>query len=157
MNNLNKFDPFRNFEKTLTSLFGTLPHAFEPTGVRVSREAITQGDNEVFAWGPQTDVSETDKAFYLELELPQVRKEDIKVAIHDGILTLSGKRESRNDKDKYRYHRKERFFGTFRRQFVLPEGVDETQITAEFKEGVLELQIPKVAELQPKSFEIKVN
>jgi HSP20 family protein len=157
MNNLNKFDPFRNFEKTLTSLFGVAPQGYEPSGVRVTREANPQADSHSFAWTPQTDVVETDKAFLLELELPRVKKEDIKVAVHDGILTLTGKRESRSDIEKYRYHRQERLFGTFRRQFVLPEGVDESQITAEFKEGVLELKIPKIAELQPKSFEIKVN
>lgn len=91
-------------------------------------------------WLPAVDIDEDDKAFHLALEVPGMSKEQINVAVHNGLLTVSGER-SRQDKGTN--HRTERRYGSFSRTFSLPEGVDTDAIEARFDSGLLILALPK--------------
>ncbi|MGB2964533.1 MAG: Hsp20/alpha crystallin family protein [Anaerolineales bacterium] len=117
-----------------------------------SQEVIATGD-----WTPRVDIAETDKAFEIKAEIPGVNKEDVKVAVHNGVLTVQGERKLEKEEEGKKFHRVERFYGSFTRSFTLPDNVDETKISASFKDGVLNLQIQKTKEAKPKSIEVKVE
>jgi len=117
-----------------------------------SQEVIATGD-----WAPRVDIAETDKAFEIKVEIPEVNKEDVKVTVHNGVLTVQGERRLEKEEKGKKFHRVERFYGSFTRSFTLPANVDETKISASFKDGVLNLQIQKTEEAKPKSIEVKVE
>ena len=117
-----------------------------------SQEVIATGD-----WAPRVDIAETDKAFEIKAEIPEVNKEDFKVTVHNGVLTIQGERKQETEETGKKFHRVERFYGSFTRSFTLPDNVDETKISASFKDGVLNLQIQKTEEAKPKSIEVKVE
>lgn len=108
-------------------------------------------------WSPKVDISETDKAFTIKAELPEVRKEDIKVNIENGMLSISGERKQEKEEKDKKFHRIERFYGSFMRSFTLPDNVDASQIKAEYKDGMLNLSLPKTAENKPKATEVKIQ
>ena len=85
------------------------------------------------------------------------RKEDVKVTVHNGVLTIQGERKQAKEEKGKKFHRVERYYGSFTRAFTLPDNVDETKISASFKDGVLNLQIQKTEEEKPKSIEVKVE
>jgi len=101
-------------------------------------------------WNPVVDVYETDEAYVVNAELPGMSKEDITIDVKDRILTVTGERSDENEMKRERYYRKERFFGRFERSFSLPEGVDSEMITAELKNGVLKVSIPRPEKNKPK-------
>jgi HSP20 family protein len=117
-----------------------------------SQEVIATGD-----WAPRVDIAETDKAFEIKAEIPEVNKEDVKVTVHNGVLTIQGNRKQETEEKGKKFHRIERFYGSFTRSFTLPENVDEADISASFKGGMLTLQIQKTEEAKPKSIEVKVE
>jgi HSP20 family protein len=108
-------------------------------------------------WHPTVDVSETAENYLIQAELPQVKKEDIKVTVDKGVLRLSGERKQESETKDKRYHRIERSYGSFLRSFDLPVNVDETRAKADFKDGVLTLSLPKSEKAKPKSIEVKVS
>ncbi|OGU23579.1 MAG: heat-shock protein [Hydrogenophilales bacterium RIFOXYD1_FULL_62_11] len=108
-------------------------------------------------WSPKVDISETDQAFTIKAELPEVRKEDIKVNIENGMLSISGERKQEKEEKDKKFHRVERFYGSFMRSFTLPDNVDASQIKAEYKDGMLNLSLPKTAENKPKATEVKIQ
>ena len=93
-------------------------------------------------WTPAVDISENDEAFYLKVELPEMKKEDVKVEVNEGILTLTGERHKEETDQKE--HRVERFYGQFTRSFTLPDNILGESIDAEFKDGMLYLTLPKI-------------
>ena len=97
-------------------------------------------------WKPAVDVKSTDKEYTIHAELPGCKKEDITVEFNNGYLTLSGKRTQENAEENEKYHRVERFYGSFTRSFGVPEGVNESDIKAKFDNGVLEITFPKPQE-----------
>jgi len=105
-------------------------------------------------WLPAVDVYETDDAYVVKAELPGMKKEDITIDVKDGILTVRGERCSETEVKEKRYHRKERVFGSFQRSFSLPEGVASENITAEFKNGILTVSIPRPEEKKPKQIKV---
>ena len=105
-------------------------------------------------WKPSVDILEDEKSFVIKAELAGVPKEDIKVEINDNILTLSGERKSEVKDEKH--HRVERFYGSFSRSFSLPDSVDETNIKAESKDGILTLTLPK-QEIKEKFKKIEIH
>jgi len=117
-----------------------------------SQEVIATGD-----WAPRVDIAETDKAFEIKAEIPEVNKGDVKVTVHNGVLTIQGERKQEKEEKGKKFHRVERYYGSFTRSFTLPDNVDETKISALFKDGVLNLQIQKTEEAKPKSIEVKVE
>lgn len=107
-------------------------------------------------WSPAVDVREDDKGIDLDIELPGIRPQDVDISVENGILTVSGeKRSERNEEEREgRYHMVERTYGSFFRSFQLPQGVDESQISADFNNGVLTIRIPKAALPQPRRIQI---
>jgi HSP20 family protein len=107
------------------------------------------------AWVPAVDVQETDKSFIFTAELPGMGKDDIGITLEDNLLTLSGSRELDEKAEDETYHRIERAYGKFSRSFTLPSQVDNTQVEASFKEGLLSIEVPKSEQAQPRKIEIK--
>ncbi len=107
-------------------------------------------------WLPACDIAETPEAYSIHAELPDVRKEDIKVTVHDGVLTLMGERKMEKEEKNKRYHRVERSYGRFQRSFTLPTAVDEGKVNATYRDGVLNLLVPKstTGSAQPKEIRI---
>lgn len=106
-------------------------------------------------WSPSVDITESDKEFLIKAELPEVKKEDIKVDVNNGVVTLSGERRSETKDEKE--HRIERFYGSFSRSFSLPESVREEDIIAENKEGMLYLHLPKSEAEKPKNIQVDIQ
>ena len=148
--NLTKWDPFRELEDMTQRLNRIFGHSL------VSKEKGTEAMR-VAEWAPAVDVSETDAEYVIKAELPEVKKEDVKVTMEDGVLTLQGERKQEKEEKGKRYHRIERSYGSFMRSFDLPDNVDSTKAKAEFKDGMLTLSLPKAEKAKSKSLEIKVS
>jgi HSP20 family protein len=116
------------------------------------QEVVATGD-----WAPRVDIAETDNAFEIKAELPEVNKEDVKVTVYNGVLTIRGERKQEKEEQGKKFHRIERNYGSFTRNFTLPDNVDETDIRAAFKDGILNLQIPKTEAAKPKAIEVKLT
>jgi HSP20 family protein len=108
-------------------------------------------------WVPSVDVSETEGEYQIKAEIPDVKKEHVKVTLEDGVLTIQGERKQKQEEKGKKYHRVERSYGSFARSFTLPDLVDEEKVQAEFKDGVLSLRLPKSEKAKPKSIEVKVG
>eukprot|EP01102_Stenamoeba_stenopodia_P007003 TRINITY_DN1955_c0_g1_i1.p1 TRINITY_DN1955_c0_g1~~TRINITY_DN1955_c0_g1_i1.p1 ORF type:complete len:218 (+),score=59.04 TRINITY_DN1955_c0_g1_i1:217-870(+) len=108
-------------------------------------------------WTPSVDISETEKEFTIHAELPGVKKEDLKLQIDDDVLTVQGERKFEKVEEGREFRKRERSYGSFARTFQLPEGVDQESIKASFKDGVLEVSIPKAQEQKPKGRTIEVE
>ena len=108
-------------------------------------------------WSPAVDVKETDNLFVLTADIPGLTKKDIKVNVANGKLSISGERTYETDQENDNYHYRERRFGTFDRSFKLPDTVDEEKISASFKNGILNVALPKHENILPKEREIKVS
>ena len=106
-------------------------------------------DADRYNWAPAVDISETDDGFEVRAELPGVAKEDLHVSIKDNLLTLSGEKRQEKVDDTQNYRRVERRYGSFQRRFTLPSEVETDDISAEFKDGVLTLSIPKPETAKP--------
>jgi HSP20 family protein len=147
--NLTKWDPFRELEdmtQRLNRIFGRS---------LVSTEKGTEA-MKVAEWAPAVDVCETQNEYTIKAELPEVKKEDVKVTMQDGVLTIQGERKQEKEEKGKRYHRIERSYGSFLRSFDLPENVDESKAKADFKDGVLTLSLPKTEKAKPKAIEVTV-
>jgi HSP20 family protein len=115
-----------------------------------------EGEGDV-RWRPAASIVETAKEFTIRADLPAVKREDIDVSIDNGVLTLKGERRYEKSTDEETEHRRESFYGMFSRSFVLPENIDTTAISADTKDGVLTVHLPKAKEDKPKSLQIKVG
>jgi HSP20 family protein len=142
-----KWDPFREIENMFDRY--TRAVGWPRSG---SQEIMATGD-----WSPRVDIAENDKEFVIKAEIPEVKKEDVKVSVDNGVLTIQGERKQEKEEKGKKFHRVERYYGSFTRSFTLPENVDESKIKAAFKDGMLNLQIPKTAEAKPKAVEVKVE
>ena len=149
MNPLAKWNPFRELEdiqNRLSSVFGRTPLR------GLGEEAMT-----VSEWTPLVDIAEDEREYLIKAELPEVKKEDVKVTVENGVLTITGERKFEKEEKNKKYHRVERAYGSFMRSFTLPEGAAGDKINAEFKDGVLKVHLPKSAEAKPKSIDVKVD
>ena len=147
---LTRWNPLREMDDLFDRFnrsFGRLP-ALRGEG---SQETMTLAD-----WAPSVDVSETDNEYLIKVELPGVEKSDVKVSIHEGVLTIQGERKMEREEKNKKYHRVERAYGRFARSFVLPENVDETSVSASHKDGLLNVTLGKVEQAKPKAIEVKV-
>jgi HSP20 family protein len=142
-----KWDPWRH---ELDDIFGSYAKAvgWPHSG---SQEVITTVD-----WAPRVDISETDKEFTIKAEIPDVKKDDVKVSIDKGVLTIKGEKKLEKEEKGKKFHRVECQYGSFTRSFTLPDNVDESAIKASFKDGVLNVQIQKAEKVKPKAIEVKV-
>jgi len=143
---LTRWEPFREMDdmfKGFAPLFGRLP-ATRPV------EALAD-------FLPPADIVEREKDYLVKIDLPEVKKEDVKVLFDEGVLTVKGERRTEKEEKGEKLHRTERFFGAFERSFVLPDDVDPKMIRAESKEGVLTLTLPKAATPKAKPVAISVQ
>ena len=108
-------------------------------------------------WIPAMDLVEEGDHYVLRADLPGVREEDVNVEVEDGVLTVSGQRKSEHQQRKEGYYRIERASGAFSRSLTLPKGVDADSVEARFDSGVLEVRIPKPAQLKPRKVAISVG
>ena len=148
--NLVRWDPFRELEE----MSNRLNRLFERPTLRTGngKEALTVAD-----WVPSVDISETDTEYLIKAELPEVKKEDVKVTVQDGVLMIQGERQQEKEEKGKKFHRVERSYGSFVRTFTLPDYVDDTRVKAEFKEGILTLHLPKSEKAKPKAIEVRVG
>lgn len=116
-----------------------------------------QDDIYATAWTPQVDIFEDENGIRLHADLPGVEQKDLDVKVENGTLSLRGERRLAHEANKENYHRIERYFGTFSRSFALPDYADAENVGASFKNGVLDVTIPKRAEKRPKQIKIEVK
>ncbi|MBW2249802.1 MAG: Hsp20/alpha crystallin family protein [Deltaproteobacteria bacterium] len=145
-----KWDPFRN----VAALQDRINRIFDES---FSRTANVDDDISMSAWKPTVDIYETDEAIILKAELPGIKKEDVSVEIKDNVITLRGERVEDKEIKEGSYFRKERCFGTFSRAFNLQHRVQPDKIKAKFKDGILEIEIPKPEEEKPKQITVNVE
>jgi HSP20 family protein len=109
------------------------------------------------SWMPLVDIAEDGSEYLITSELPEVKKEDVKVTVENGVLTITGERKFENEEKGKKYHRVERSYGSFARSFVLPDDGDPAQIAAEFKDGLLKVRLAKSEKANPKQIEVQVS
>lgn len=148
--NLVKWDPFKELEDVSNRLN------------RIFRRPLarTESGNEMLAmaeWAPSADVTETDTAYLIKAEIPGVKKEDVKVTVQNGMLTMQGERKMEKEEKGKKFHRIERSYGCFSRSFQVPEDADENSVKAEFKDGMLNITLPKSEKAKSKSINISVS
>jgi HSP20 family protein len=143
-----RWEPFREMDDLLkgfaTPLFGRMPLPGRPQ------------DGE-YGFMPPADVIERDKEYVVKVDLPDVRKDDVKVLFDDGVLTIKGERRVEKEVKGEKVHRTERFVGTFERSFALPEDVDTKGIRAESRDGVLVVTLARVAVEKPRPLAITIQ
>ena len=108
-------------------------------------------------WAPAVDILEDEKEYLIKVELPEIQKEDVKVTVEGGTLTIAGERKSEKEQKGRKVHRIERYYGSFERSFTVPDDADDSKVNAEFKDGVLRVHLAKSEKARPKQIEVKVN
>ena len=141
-----------NIEREFNRMFSAFNRRF---GFSNSDDEMTEYENAV--WTPLTDISEDEDNFILKLDLPGVKKEDVKINYENGQLSISGERKQETEKKTSKYHRVERSYGKYFRSFNLPSKIKEDKIDAEFKDGQLKITVPKSEEAKPKQIEVKIK
>jgi HSP20 family protein len=141
-----KWSPFRELEE----IQRRLNRMFTDTSPRMPEEPYFVAD-----WAPAVDIQETDVDYAVKVDLPEVKKEDIKVEMRDGVLSIEGERKQEKEEKGKKFHRIERQYGQFVRRFSLPD-VENAKVQAEFKDGVLRVTLPKAAAAVPKPVAVKV-
>ncbi len=146
---ITRWDPFQELEAMsdrLNRIFGR-GLLREP-----GKESLAMAD-----WAPAVDISETPEEYLVKAELPEVKKEDIKVSVEGGVLRLSGERKQEKEEKNKRFHRLERYRGTFLRTFSLPDTVDANKLNAAYQDGVLTVHLPKSKPTATNAVDIKVT
>ncbi len=113
------------------------------------------GDWSLSSWFPSVDISEGKEEFVVNVELPGVSKNDVKITLHENVLTISGEKKHESESKDRNYHRVERSFGSFSRSFRMPSLVKGDKIDARYKDGILTINLPKAEEAKSKEIEIK--
>ena len=143
-------DPFRD----LSSIQERMNQIFEDALARSRgrEEGLRSG-----MWTPAVDIYENNDSVVVKAELPGVEKDQISVEVKDGILSLRGERKFEKEVKEESYHRIERSYGSFQRSFSLPVSVDQEKVTAHFRNGVLEVTLPKKEQAKPKQIQVNVK
>lgn len=150
MSTLTRWNPFKEMDelnRRLTSFF-----ALSPTRPGDGKESMILAE-----WAPLVDITEDEKEYLIKAELPEVRKEDVKVTVENRVLSVTGERRLEKEEKDKKYHRIERAYGSFTRSFTVPDDADDSKVSAEFRDGVLTLRLPKNEKARPKSVEVKVS
>jgi HSP20 family protein len=150
MNLLTRWDPMQDiqeFENRLASWMGRAP--MKKDGGKESMRLME--------WAPLVDITEDENEYLIKADLPEVKKEDVKISVHEGVLAISGERKSEKEEKGKKYHRVERSYGRFERSFSIPEDAEEDKVSAEYKEGVLKVHLPKNPKSKTKSREVRVS
>ena len=139
---------------SLTGIRGEMNRLFDDffAGWPERRRGLLEGE-----WAPSIDVAETDENIIVTVELPGVKQKDVEITITDGILILKGEKKEEKEVKEKNYHRIERSYGSFQRSISLPTGVKADKAKATYKDGVLQVAIPKTEEAKPKQIKIDVE
>ena len=158
MNTILRWDPIsgtrwnpRKDRDDLESRLATLLAGREATG-NGGKEALT-----VTQWAPLVDILEDEKEYLIKTELPDIKKEDVRLTVEDDVLAISGERKFEKEEKGRKYHKVERAYGSFVRSFALPEDADGSKVTADFNDGLLQVHLPKSVKAKPKAIEIQVG
>lgn len=144
------WDPFRDFQEIsdrLNRYFGG------PTVSNDGSQQTLRGAD----WTPAVNISETPKAYLIKVDLPEVRKEEVKLTSENGVLTVEGERRQEKREEGEKWHRVESVYGRFVRRFTLPDDAQEEGIEAAFKDGALTVSVPKAEARSPKARQISVS
>ncbi len=148
--------PVRNLPLPIQEIATEMEHLVDRmfTKPQCGDKCATQ---EAISYAPAMDVTESDKQYVIELDLPGVKSSDVKLEIHEDKLTISGNRVAVAPAEGVQRHREERSFGEFRRTLILPKQVDTEKVDAHFQDGVLSVVVPKIPKVQPKTIEIRTT
>ena len=149
-NTLTRWNPLRELEDFQNRVLS----AFNPAAARRGNGQELPALPE---WMPVVDIAEDDKEYLITAELPEVKKEDVKVTMENGVLTITGERKFEKEETNKKWHRVERSYGSFARTFALPDNGDAAKVNAEFKDGMLKVRIAKSEAARPKQIEVKVS
>jgi len=108
-------------------------------------------------WSPALDIYQDKDNVVVKVELPGMKKEEISISMHEGMLSISGERKLEEETKEGETYRRERFYGKFHRTMALPTTVNATKVTAAYKDGVLTVTLPKAEEAKPKQIEVTVS
>lgn len=147
--NLARIDPFRELENLSSRLNRIIG---QPLSAQFGDEAPAFGD-----WAPAMDIEETDSEYLVRADLPSIKKEEVKIGISDGILTIEGERKREKEERGKKFHRVERSYGKFIRRLAIPTDVDPQKVTAKFADGELQVHLPKSASAKPRSIDVNVT
>ena len=145
-----KWDPFRDVAVLQNRINRMFDESFGPSRDR-------DDEMNMCAWRPAVDIYETETGIILAVELPGVGKKNVAVEVKDNILTLKGERLSKPEIKEENYYRQERCYGSFQRSFTLHHNIQPNLIKATFKDGMLEIEIPRPEEEQPKQITVNVE
>lgn len=149
-----RWDPFselREMSDRLNRVFAPEPFAF------LGRRGEENQPLANVDFAPQSNISETENAYLIRIDLPEVKKEDVKVSLESGLLTIEGERKQERKEENERYHRVESSYGRFMRRFSLPDDADENAVEGTFKDGTLTVRLAKNPDKGKKARQIKVN
>ncbi|MGB2696509.1 MAG: Hsp20/alpha crystallin family protein [Candidatus Zixiibacteriota bacterium] len=146
-----RWRPFRDLvsiqdemNRLFNDFFGRVPSRFE-------------GDLSASEWNPSVDISETKDEIVVKAEVPGMKKDDIKINLQDNVLTLKGERKQEKEEKETNFYRMERCYGSFTRSFNLPTMVQADKIKASYKDGILNITLPKAEEVKPKQIPIEIS
>lgn len=148
-NPIARWNPARELEE----LHGRLSNILDFPALRKDGERESLANAE---WAPAVDITEDEREYLVKVEIPEVKKEDVKVTVENKLLTISGERKFEKEEKGRKYHRIERSYGNFVRSFSLPDDVDPSKIDAKFSDGVLAVHVAKSEAAKPKQIEVKV-
>jgi HSP20 family protein len=151
MNALSKWNPFRELDDLQNRITGVLGRSLLKPETAFREPVVTS------EWSPLVDITEDEKEFLIKVELPEVKREDIKVTVENGVLTITGERKFEKEEKNKKYHRVERSYGSFMRSFSLPEETEGDKVNAEFKDGVLLVHLKKAKTTKPSTHTVKVE
>jgi HSP20 family protein len=150
---ITRWNPFKEMEQLQNRLGSMLNwEPFRLAGNGGKEEALTVAD-----WSPRVDIVEDDREFLVKAELPEMKREEVKVTVEDGVLAISGERKMEKEEKGRHYHRIESEYGSFLRSFTLPTGTSGEKVSAEFKDGILKIHLPKDTKAPTKTVDIKVT
>lgn len=147
---LARWNPIRELEDLQSRLSNVL--SFPTLRKNGDKELMT-----IAEWAPAVDITEDEKEYVVTAELPEIKKEEVKVTVENGILTISGERKFEKEEKGKKYHRIERSYGSFQRSFDLPDDADPGKVDAKFSEGTLKVHVAKSEQSKPKQIEIKAS
>ncbi len=148
---LTRWEPFRD----LATLQDRIDRIFEDTFGRV--RAFGEESLDSRTWAPAVDILEKEQELLLRADLPGVDPKDVDISVQNNTLTLRGERKFESDLKEDNFHRVERVYGSFVRSFSLPQSVDTDKVEADYRNGVLEVRLPKRAEAKPKQIKVAVK
>ncbi|HUA66586.1 MAG TPA: Hsp20/alpha crystallin family protein [Alphaproteobacteria bacterium] len=153
MSTLIQWNPFLEMDEIQRQMSSLL------SGNLFRRSNATNGEENATLpqWAPLVDVIEDEKEYLVKVELPEVQKDDFKVIVENGVLTISGERKGEKEEKGRKFHHVERYYGRFERSFSVPEDAETNNVKAEFKDGVLQVRLAKSEKASPKQIEVKFN